>query len=408
MRQAPAIHDANGREVQPAPRCRLAVRNRAIATAGEAPTPAPAKSPFVRGCRQTLQVGERMLEVFCFLVVAVFLWKRLAFIILGTAVAVMAVSWRWPARVAPQDWRLNSQNMQQVARVPALLAQLKNPVGWDSGRITNSSRENALRWRLLPPVVAGQLGLGPEAYLQAARWGALILLMAAGWYAGTAGRGAAVVMLTATSSAWLWAWHCVGQFDWIYLLLLLWASFSPLKNLILLAGLAGPWVDERFILALPAVWWLRRRLNLSGGVWALPGLLPYLLARTVACAGGDLSVVHQIRLQAAQLSAEYWWHWLPVGWLMGWRMGWLLLAAAATVAVGRGWLRRDPALLTAATLGFGAVTFLAWDSTRSAAMLLPFTVAAARKLPAFSLPLLAISNLALPAILWMNSLAIPL
>jgi hypothetical protein len=147
---------------------------------------------------------------------------------------------------------------------------------------------------------------------------------------------------------------------------------------------------------------------LSGGAWALPGLLPYLLARAAACAGGDLSVAHQLRLQAAQLSAEYWWHWLPVGWFMGWRLGWLLLAAAAAVAVGRGWLRRDPALLTAATLGFGAVTFLAWDSTRSAAMLLPFTVAAARKLPAFSLPLLAISNLALPAILWMNSLAIPL
>jgi hypothetical protein len=235
-----------------------------------------------------------------------------------------------------------------------------------------------------------------------------MLLMAAGWYAGTAGRGAAVVILTATSSAWLWSWHCVGQFDWIYLLLLLWVSFSPLKILVLLAEIAGPWVDERFILALPAVWWLRRRLNLSGGAWVLPGLLPYLLARAAACAGGDLSVAHQLRLQAAQLSAEYWWHWLPVGWFMGWRLGWLLLAAAAAVAVGRGWLRRDPALLTAATLGFGAVTFLAWDSTRSAAMLLPFTVAAARKLPAFSLPLLAISNLALPAILWMNSLAIPL
>ena len=374
-------------------------------------------SGFVRSFRQALQVGERVLEVFCFLVVAVFLWKRLAFITLGTAVAVTVASWRWPARVTPQNWRswwtvsqaktYGSTDCPQVSRVPALLAQLKDPVNWDKGRLTTSS-ENALRWRLLPPVVAGRLGLGPEAYLQAARWGALMLLMAAGWYAGTAGRGAAVVILTATSSAWLWSWHCVGQFDWIYLLLLLWVSFSPLKILVLLAEIAGPWVDERFILALPAVWWLRRRLNLSGGAWVLPGLLPYLLARAAACAGGDLSVAHQLRLQAAQLSAEYWWHWLPVGWFMGWRLGWLLLAAAAAVAVGRGWLRRDPALLTAATLGFGAVTFLAWDSTRSAAMLLPFTVAAVRKLPAFSLPLLAISNLALPAILWMNSLAIPL
>jgi len=93
---------------------------------------------------------------------------------------------------------------------------------------------------------------------------------------------------------------------------------------------------------------------------------------------------------------------------MGWRMGWLLLAAAATVAVGRGWLKRDPALLVAAALGFGAVTFLAWDSTRSAAMLLPFTVAAARRVPASPLSLLAISNLAPPAVLWVNALAIPL
>ena len=49
-------------------------------------------SGFVRGFRQALQVGERVLEVFCFLVVAVFLWKRLAFITLGTAVAVTVAS----------------------------------------------------------------------------------------------------------------------------------------------------------------------------------------------------------------------------------------------------------------------------------------------------------------------------
>jgi hypothetical protein len=41
-------------------------------------------------------------------------------------------------------------------------------------------------------------------------------------------------------------------------------------------------------------------------------------------------------------------------------------------------------------------------------MLLPFTVAAARRVPVLPLSLLAISNLALPVVLWVNSLAIPL
>ena len=63
MRQAQTILDANGREIQPAHRCRLAVRNTAIATAGEAPTPAPAESAQVSGCRRAFQVVDAMLGV---------------------------------------------------------------------------------------------------------------------------------------------------------------------------------------------------------------------------------------------------------------------------------------------------------------------------------------------------------
>ena len=63
MRQAPTILDASGREMQPAlPRPSMRWEP-AAAPAGEAPTAAPAESPFASGCRRALQVVDAMLGV---------------------------------------------------------------------------------------------------------------------------------------------------------------------------------------------------------------------------------------------------------------------------------------------------------------------------------------------------------
>jgi hypothetical protein len=63
------------------PASRVEIRNPAIATAGEAPAPAPAESPFVRGCRRALQVVDGMLGVICALIVIAFLVAGLFWIL---------------------------------------------------------------------------------------------------------------------------------------------------------------------------------------------------------------------------------------------------------------------------------------------------------------------------------------
>ena len=76
---------------------------------------------------------------------------------------------------------------------------------------------------------------------------------------------------------------------------------------------------------------------------------------------------------------------LPKGWWFGFRAGWVAVAVGG-YAVFRLLDRRNRALFVAALLGaVGALSFLAWDTTRTIAMLLPLLAdASAHRRPARS------------------------
>ena len=99
-------------------------------------------------------------------------------------------------------------------------------------------------------------------------------------------------------------------------------AFSPSTVAVCAAGLLGPWVDERFLLILPAVACLRWRLRPSRG-WVLAlslSLAPYLLVRLAALLNGDPSVSSHLALLGPALARYV--SFVPVGWWFGWRAAW--------------------------------------------------------------------------------------
>jgi hypothetical protein len=277
----------------------------------------------------------------------------------------------WPGRPYPPQWFGG-------ARVAALLAQKADPVRWDRTAEFIMSGGGALKWRLLPAVVGHDLDLTATQYLFLPWLGALWVLALAGKYAldlgGTPGQAAATVALVATSSCWFVPTGWLGQFDPFYLVALLAVAFSPSTVAVCAAGLLGPWVDERFLLMLPAVACLRWRLRPSRRwvqVLAL-AVAPYLLVRLAALLAGDTSVSGQFALQGPVFLR--WLPWVPFGWAHGWRLGWLPIATCLA-----GLFQDAPpawrwTLAASLAAGLGAVAFLAFDVSRSIAVMVPFLV----------------------------------
>jgi hypothetical protein len=318
--------------------------------------------------------------------------------------AVLAVALLSLARFTPEVWPGQPYPPQWFggARVAALLAQKRDPVHWDRTADFVMSGGGALKWRLLMPVIGHDLGLTSTQYLLLPWVGALWLLALAGKYSlengGTPGRAAATVALVATSSCWFVPTGWLGQFDPFYLVALLVAAFSPSAVAVCAAGLLGPWVDERFLLMLPAVACLRWRLYPSwrwARVLAL-SVAPYLLVRLAALLSGDASVSGQYALQAPAFI--HWLPWVSLGWAHGWRLGWLPIATCLVALVRDASPPRRWALAASLAAGLGAIAFLAFDASRSIAALVPFLVlGAARWRGTATLWLAAALNFALPA-----------
>lgn len=291
-----------------------------------------------------------------------------------------------------------------LGRVPALLSQLAHPLGGDPAA---APLPNALRWRLLPPAVGHVLGLSPAAYFTGALLAAAALLVVVAYFLLAAGlspaAAAAATGLVATSSAFFVATGWVGQFDALYLTGLVVFVFARGRVAPAVACALAPWCDERFLLILPACAMLRyqRIGRLDWLPWALGALAPYVLARLIALGLGDGTVARQWAIQQQAL-ADYWPR-IGLGWWMGFRAAWPLVLA------GLLWPLAGPARrhgLHAAAVGAGlvAVAVLAWDLSRSVAILLPYLMHGAivlagwapRRAPALLAALVAI-NLLLPA-----------
>jgi hypothetical protein len=173
----------------------------------------------------------------------------------------------------------------QWSRAHSFLQQCVDPFRTDI--------EPAMRWRILPPLIARYLQL-PGYTPLLIPWIGLIAAVA--FQASVLQRrctDACFVfggtLLFMTTSAGLVPIHWFGMNDaWVWLGLLI-VSFSNSWIAVVLACLLCPWVDERFIIGLPLSWFVRcldQRLNVdqgvniwNGGAVLLLSLAPYLIIR---------------------------------------------------------------------------------------------------------------------------------
>jgi hypothetical protein len=246
--------------------------------------------------------------------------------------------------------------------------------------------EAAMRWRLLPPLVAHYLGLSGYGTLGIPFLGLFLFLV---YWTHVSVRllsdrlsAFLLTALVATSGGVITVTNWLGINDaWFLIALVAVASGRSWPSLVL-PGLLAPWVDERFLIGLPLVlfcrWWLQgqpgRFLKTTG--ICLLSLLPYLLIRGYSfCLAGDATSTGYVEGSLRNISAYI--SYAPLGWWMGLRAGWLLVILA-----GLSWLWR--CRLPCALLGiccvlasWWSITVLAADLSRSTNLLLPLLLCGA-------------------------------
>ncbi len=303
-------------------------------------------------------------------------------------------------RVTPWAPNLASGSIEEV-RAPELARQLAHPL---------APVGPALRWRLLMPAAGHALGLSLPVYFCLPYAGILALLCAVCGYARRIGGewlpAAVATLLVATSAAFYVATGWLGQMDTFYVLALVVFTFTGSPLAAGLACAAGPWIDERFLIVLPVFVLVRRA---RGGSWRSLAMetapaAAYVLCRlaAVAFAHGGATIADQVHGQFAQLG-QYASN-VPAGWWHGFRAGWLAVAAGVLMAArGLPGVERA-ALLFGLAAGVALIAFLAWDTSRSIAALIPFLVLGVLPWPGITPPVrrwallsLALLNLLCPA-----------
>jgi hypothetical protein len=219
----------------------------------------------------------------------------------------------------------------EIFRSPRFLHQIEQPFD----RITVAS-DQVIQWRLLFPLLAHWLHL-PVPVVWVLPWvGCLLALATAAQLLWTHTRDVRLVwlgtLLTATCSWYFVATGWVFYFDGWLLAAMLLAAFARSRRLLLAAALLAPWIDERFILALPlclAVRWTqlsrdgqyRWRDWLVDTGWLSAGVTPYLGLRVWAWSAGvwqpeQSYLVNTIGFTSpAAVSLEGMWFGLRAAWL---------------------------------------------------------------------------------------------
>ncbi len=297
---------------------------------------------------------------------------------LATVVALLSFAprfWLWPAVGAPLGDFIAVQ--PEFHRAAFALGQLENP--WQ--RIADPTNR-VIEWRLLFPVLAHALKLPPALYLALPAVGVLLALGLAAAALWRETKDAALTfggtLLAATSSWFFVSTGWLAYFDsWLVAALVL-ATFARSRVALAFAALLAPWIDERFLLALPLCLVLRpvlaggsldRRRQLGDAAVMLGGILPYVAVRlgaewfgwraTAAGYWGDRAL-----LPAGPLVLLWGaWH--------GLRLGWFAVAVPLRQLQGRS--RLVVAAVAAATLAVNLL--VADDLSRSVSVLVPLLVA---------------------------------
>lgn len=315
--------------------------------------------------------------------------------------------WLWPVAGLPLDEFIAIQ--PEFHRAFHALHQLQDP--WQ--RIDDATNR-VIEWRLLWPTVAHALGFSKGLYFALPHLGCLATLAAVATIVWRITRDAlptaTATLLVATSSWFFVSTGWLAYFDsWLILALLL-ASFGHSRWILFGSALLAPWIDERFLLALPLCLAVRslgahrdsppQTTELwRDGAALLAGLLPYIAVRFTAEFSGLRATSTEYLKDRPILPAP----WFAMGWGVwnGLRLGWIVIALASIAAV-RARSHRFAVLAIVVTLG--ANICIADDLSRSASIATPALVAAlllasryrsAQARRAF--PLLCLGNLVLPA-----------
>ncbi len=251
------------------------------------------------------------------------------------------------------------------------------------------SNEPALQWRYLPPWVAWLTGLrgksalilpwiglfawlATSAALIVRRTGDRVLALAAACLLGTTG-GAFTI------TTWF------GMNDGWYLVGLTVLALGRGHWTLILPTLLCPWIDERFILALPLTWLCRRWLaerRMEPVPWFLRewlvlgcGIAIYGAVR-IGLSGpsagkGELEFLRNVSRDVPLFVTS-----VPLGWFMGWRAAWFVVLAIPVVAWinGQRWVAARFFATTLVTMV--VLVIVATDLSRSVIALLPLALTA--------------------------------
>jgi uncharacterized membrane protein len=244
----------------------------------------------------------------------------------------------------------------------------------------NQNIEPAMRWRLLPPLVAHYLGMTGYSALILPVIGLVLFLLHWVWISAKILddrlAGLLLAILLGTSGAVVTITNWLGINDaWFLLGLSVLVTGKRWPSLVI-PMLLAPWVDERFIIALPLTIFLRWCLQgfpkhfYSQLLIGLSALLPYVLIRGIISYNYADTTSLGFVLSAVASTFSYF-SFAHLGWWMGFRAGWILVALAMY-----GWWKQDDRRIFIAGLAcllasWGAITFLAADLTRSTNLLIP-------------------------------------
>jgi hypothetical protein len=246
--------------------------------------------------------------------------------------------------------------------------------------------EAAIRWRLLPPLVAHGLGLTGPGALSIPGIGLVALfgywVIVATRHLGDRLDALLLTILLGTTGGVLTVTAWLGVNDaWFLLGLVAVAGGRGWRSLVA-ACLLAPWIDERFLLGWPLAlycrWWLQERpagfsrVVLAGSA----ALLPYVGLRA-GCTWLSGDNASQNFLHHAFADFPTYLPYVQLGWWMGFRLGWILVFFAFWgwwLTSGRTgfWMG-----VVCAAAGLLSVTLLASDLTRSTGLLVPLLLAGA-------------------------------
>ena len=273
--------------------------------------------------------------------------RRDILLCLGLALAVSAVvtlrftpsfvNWRGLDMYVPQE-------APEFGRAKSALQQLNNP--WEP---VENSIHKVIGWRLLFPVVWHYLGLPRWLFLAMPQVGCVLTLWLIAWLSYVRLRNwPQTAMATTLLAALPWFFVSSGwltYFDSWLVLGLVAAVFVPSRRVLIVICLLVPWVDERFVLALPLTLFvcaavqnqiesrnwheLRRDLAVAIAATAL-----YPAIRAIAWLHGDPDSTRYVHRHWQEMQTVPWTRYLEGLWF-AYRAAWPLLPAALVL-----WARR--------------------------------------------------------------------